>query len=162
MSLSSSSISLDEYGSKIWKVTRCRPAVSNETILATRQEFFFTKEAPIQSITDILLLNFWLKLLSWMFISSYTTIYFSVKKFILWNVFISVNTIFECSYLFFGWERANQLSTYATGGGMFDHPKCVQLGIGAGVSRLMCTYALTLSLFMFLAVFWSYSVSLCL
>ena len=35
---------------------------------------------------------------------------------------------------------------------MFDHPKCVQLGIGAGVSRLMCTYALTLSLF----TFWQY------
>ena len=31
----SSSISLDGYGSKIRKVSRCRPAVSNETILGT-------------------------------------------------------------------------------------------------------------------------------
>ena len=29
--------------------------VSNETILATKHEFFFTKVAPVQSITDIVL-----------------------------------------------------------------------------------------------------------
>ena len=32
--------------------------VSNETILATKQGFFFTKVAPVQSITDIALLGF--------------------------------------------------------------------------------------------------------
>ena len=32
--------------------------VSNETILATKQEFFFTKVAPVQSPTDIVLLGF--------------------------------------------------------------------------------------------------------
>ena len=52
------SISLDGCGSKIRKVSRCRPAVSNVTILATRQEFFFTKVAPVQCIADIALLNF--------------------------------------------------------------------------------------------------------
>ena len=57
---------------------------------------------------------FWLMLLSWFFISSYTTIYFFVKKFIFSNVCISVNTIFESFYMFFGWERGHQLSTYAT------------------------------------------------
>ena len=62
------------YGSKIQKVSRCRPAVSNETIPVTRQGFLFTKVAPVESITDIVLLDFWLMLLSWMFISSYTTI----------------------------------------------------------------------------------------
>ena len=51
-------ISLDGYDSKIWKVTRCRPTLSNETILVTKQEFFFTKVAPMQSITDIVLLCF--------------------------------------------------------------------------------------------------------
>ena len=51
-------ISLDGYGSKIRKVSRCRPAVSNETILVTKQDFFFTKVAPVQSITDIELLGF--------------------------------------------------------------------------------------------------------
>ena len=51
-------ISLNQYGSKIRKVSRCRPTVSNETILETKQEFFFTKGAPVQSITDIVLLGF--------------------------------------------------------------------------------------------------------
>ena len=41
-----------------------RPTISNETILATRQEFFFTKVAPVQSITAILVLDFLLMLLS--------------------------------------------------------------------------------------------------
>ena len=40
------------------KVSRCRPSVSNETILATGQEFFYTKVAPTESITDIALLDF--------------------------------------------------------------------------------------------------------
>ena len=41
---------------KYGKVSRCRPAVSNEAILATRKRFFFTKVAPVQNITDIVLL----------------------------------------------------------------------------------------------------------
>ena len=49
-------MSLDGYGSKTRKVSRCRPAVSNETILATRQEFILTEVAPVQSITVIVLL----------------------------------------------------------------------------------------------------------
>ena len=100
----SSAISLDGYSSKIRTGNRCRPAVSNETILAFRQEFFFTKVAPVQSITGFVLLDFWLMLLSWMFTSSYTIIYFLVKKkFIFSNVYISVNMIFECLYIF--WLR---------------------------------------------------------
>ena len=39
----SSSISLDGCGSKIRKVTRRIPAVPDEPILATSQNFFFTK-----------------------------------------------------------------------------------------------------------------------
>ena len=50
--------------------------ISNETILATKQEFFFTKVAPVQSITDIVLLGFSLTLLPGMFISYYTIISF--------------------------------------------------------------------------------------
>ena len=71
--------------------------VSNETILATKQEFFFTKVALVQSITEIVLLGFSLILLPGMFISYYTVIYFFVKNFFP-NVYISVNTIFECSH----------------------------------------------------------------
>ena len=43
-------------GLKILTVSRCRPALSNETVPATRQELFFTKVAPMQSITNIVLL----------------------------------------------------------------------------------------------------------
>ena len=58
MWLESSSISLDGYGSKIRKVIRCRHAVLTEIIVAIRQEIFFTKVAPVQTITDIVLLVF--------------------------------------------------------------------------------------------------------
>ena len=51
-------IFLGRYVSKILKVSRWRPIVSNETILTTKLEFFFTKVVPVQSITDILLLGF--------------------------------------------------------------------------------------------------------
>ena len=50
--------------------------ISNETILATKQEFFFTKSAPVQSIIDIVLLGLPLILLPGMFISYHTIIYF--------------------------------------------------------------------------------------
>ena len=36
-------------GSKKHKVSGCRPAVSNETIPATKQEFFFTKVATYKA-----------------------------------------------------------------------------------------------------------------
>ena len=62
-----------------------------------------------------------------MFISFYTTIYFFVKKINFSNGYISVSTLFECLYMFFGSERGHQLSTYATGGGMETHPKCVHV-----------------------------------
>ena len=44
--IETSAIYLDEYGSKMQKVSRCRPTVSNETIPTTKQELFFTKVAP--------------------------------------------------------------------------------------------------------------------
>ena len=139
---------MDGYVSKIRKVSRCRPAVLNETILATRQEFFFTKVAPVQSITDIVLLDFWLILLAWMFISSYNNIYFFVKKFIFPNVYISLSTIFEYLYMFFGWERGHQLSTYATvgGWGSFQMQTTAYRGKGCHAS---CVRKHVHSLFMF-------------
>ena len=100
-------ISLDGYGSKIRKVSRCGPTVLNE--------FFFAKVAPAQSITDNVLLGFWLILLARIFFSSYTTIYFFVKDFFFFasNVYISLNTKFECFYLSFDWETGHPLSMYA-------------------------------------------------
>ena len=132
MWLTPRSISLDVYGSKIWKASRCRHAASNVTNLATRQEFYLTKATTVQSINGIILLDFSLILLSWMFISCYTTIYFFIKEFIFFNVYVPVNTIFECLDISFGWDRGNQLSTYAAGWGMGGHPKAVQLCTGGG------------------------------
>ena len=115
MPLRSSPISMDGYGSETWNFSRCRPALSIKTNLANRRKFFFTRATLVQSITDIALLNFWLMLLSWMFISSYATIYSFCKKIYTFSsVYVSVNTIFECLYLFIGWERSHQLSTHAT------------------------------------------------
>ena len=119
-------ISLDGYDSKIRKVSRCIHTVSNEIILATKQEFFFTKVAPVQSINDIVLLGFWLILLPVMFHSSYTTIYFFVKIFFS-NVYISVNTILECSCLYFCSDIGYPLSVHVTRGMVGGHPKCVQV-----------------------------------
>ena len=96
--------------SKIRKVCRCKHAVSNETILTTRQELFFTKVTSVQGITDIVLLVFSLMLLSWIFISSCTTFYFFVKKFIFSNVYNFVNTIFDSLYVF--WLRKEQSIKY--------------------------------------------------
>ena len=67
-------------------------------------------------------------LLFWMFISICNTIYFFTKKFIFPNVYISVNTIFECHYIFFDRERGHQLSTYSTGEQTVGcHASCVRV-----------------------------------
>ena len=58
-------------------------------------------------------MGFSLMLLPGMFISYYTIIHFFIKNFFS-NVYISVNTIFECSYLSFGWEISHPLSIYVT------------------------------------------------
>ena len=47
-------------------------------------------------------------------------------KYIFSNVYISVNTIFECSYLFLGWEIGHLLNTYTTGGMHGAHQECAQ------------------------------------
>ena len=41
-----------------------------------------------------------------------------------------MNTIFECSYFFFGCEMGNTLNTYATGEMNGGHSKCVPLRTG--------------------------------
>ena len=58
MWLRSSSIPLDEHGSKIRKVIRCRPTVSNEIILVGRNFSIQEYWAPVKSIIDIVLLHF--------------------------------------------------------------------------------------------------------
>ena len=98
-------ISLEEYDSKIQKVNRCRPTVSNETILATKQEFLFTKVASVQSITDIVLLVFWLILLPGMFISSYTAIYFFAKNFFFFKCLYFSEYNIQMLFLFVFWLR---------------------------------------------------------
>ena len=70
-------------------------------------------------------MSFWLILLPWMFVSSYTTIYFFVKNFFS-NVYISENSLFEC-YLFFDWETDNPFNTNTTWGMEGGYPKFVQV-----------------------------------
>ena len=101
------------------KVSRFRSAISNETILVTS----LCKRCSLIKHNWHCIIEFWLILLSWMFISSYTTFCFFVKKFIFWNVYNSVNIIFECLYMFFVWEMAHQLSTCASDGGMRSSSK---------------------------------------
>ena len=76
--------------------------------------------------------------------------------FIFSYVYIFVNTIFECLYVFRLRKRPsiNYVSNWWGEWGVIQNVcSCVQVG---GVSHLMCTYALTL--FMFLAAFLSDSV----
>ena len=124
-----STISLDGYGSKIWKVSRCRLAVQYGTILATKQEFFFAKLIPMQSITGIVLLVF-------LFIFLFQWIRYS-------NVVIC----------FFGWEIGHSLSTWATEGMEEGHPKCVQLHTGGEGYHASCvpTHLQAITLFKFLS-----------
>ena len=77
---------------------------------------------------------------------------FSHKEFFFSNVYISLNTIFECSYLSFRSEIDHPLSMCVTREMEWGSSKmCTGVYMGRGVSRLKCTYALTLSLFMFLS-----------
>ena len=114
------------------------------------RNFFLQKQPLVKSLTDIVLLGFSLILLPGMFISYCTMIYFFVKIF------------FEClcfskydirMFLFVSQLRnrpsINNVRNQGNGGGS---PKMFTDAYrGRGVSPFMCTYALTLSLFMFLS-----------
>ena len=143
--------SLDGYGSKIRKVSRYRPTVSNDTFLATKQEFFFTKVAPVKSITDIVLLSFWLILLPGMFISSDTTIYFFVKNFFFECFYFSEYNIRMFLFVFWLKNRPSIKYVRNKGNGGRSSKMCTGAYRRREVSRLMCTSALTLSIFMFLS-----------
>ena len=96
-------------------------------------------------------MGFSLILLPGVFISHYTIIYFFVNN-CFSNVYVSVNMIFECSYLSFGWEIGHPLSMYITREMERGSSKMFTDAYkGREVSRFMCTYALTLSLCMFLS-----------
>ena len=96
-----------------------------------------------------------------MFISSYNTISFFIKKFIFSNVYISVNTIFKCLYMIF-WLRKGTSIKYVRNWQLVEDGKVTQnvdnFVQGQGLSCLMCF----ISLFKFLAAFLSYSVLFCL
>ena len=107
---------LDGNGSKIWKVSRYRPAVSNETIVATSHGAILYKSSSLTK-------HNWHHIIGPLINAALLNVYFILdyhlffrKKFIFSNVYISVNTIFECLYMFFGWERSLHLSTQVTWG----------------------------------------------
>ena len=73
-----------------------------------------------------------------------TTIYFFVKNFVMFH------SMLECLYIFSGWERGHQLSTYAIHGEMRGHPKCVQLpkkGRSVKPHVYVCTYTIAFRVF---------------
>ena len=117
----------------------------------------------MQCITDIVLSGFSLILLSGMFISYCTIIYVFVKIF------------FECLYfseydirmfLFVFWLKKRPSIKYVRnwGNGGGSSKMFTEACRGGGVSCFMCTYALTLSLFMFLSYgillyFWKFNLT---
>ena len=143
---------------------------THTTTLATKYEVFFTKVTPMQGITGIALLVLWLMLLYWIFISSYT-IYFFVKIFIFPNVYISVNAIFECLSMFFGWERDHQLSTRNCWGmgvmrtaahrGRQCHTLCVCTDLNYLVPRFWQHFCLIVSCFICRNLILPYSEKIC-
>ena len=93
-------ICLDGYGSKIRKVSRCRPTVSNEIILATKHEFFFAKVVPVQNINAIAFLIYTVPLNIYF---TDTTIYFFLKNFFSEWLYFSEYDIWM--FLFVFWLR---------------------------------------------------------
>ena len=123
---------------KIWQNIKNSQNIMT-MIVATKQEVFFTKVAPVPRRIDIVLLDFSLLMLSSMFISFYTTIHFFQEKFIFSNAYVSVNTIFEWLHRFFSWERGHQETKCATG--EVAHPKYEQIRkVGGCMMRLVCVF----------------------
>ena len=54
------------------------------------------------------------------------------------KVYISMNTIFECSYLSYGWKIGHPLTMYVTRGMEGDHPKCLQIRTGGEGYHASC------------------------
>ena len=99
--------------------------------------FVFTKAVPVQGITDIALLGFSLSLLTGMFISYNTIVYF-FGKILFSNIYISVYLMFECFYLSFGWEIGHPLSIYVITRIKVGHPKCLQMRTGGEGYHASC------------------------
>ena len=102
--------------------------------------FFFTKAAPVQGITDIAL-GFSLSLLTGMFISYNTIVYFFGKIFFLEYLHFSVFDV--RIFLFVFWLRnrpsMKYICNYENKGG--SSKMFTDANRGRGVSRFMCTYA---------------------
>ena len=55
-----------------------------------------------------------------------------------------MNTIFECSYLLFAWEKGHPFSMYVTRGMGMGHPKCLQTRTGGEGYHASCVHTLFL------------------
>ena len=101
-----------------------------------------------------------------MFILSYTTIYFFIKKSIFSNVYISVSTLFECLHMLF-WLRKRPSIKYVRKWQLvvkvviWVHPKYVQLRTGRGsVMSHMYVPTYTMSFHVFGSIFVFYCLVL--
>ena len=123
-------ISLNRYGSKIRKVSRRRPTVSNETILETTQEFFY-KNSPHTKSNWHCTIGFLIKTAS-------LNVYFIIHYHLFFReeFFIRMNTcINECDirmFLFVFCLRNRPSIKYVRnwGNGVGSHPKCVEIRTG--------------------------------
>ena len=71
---------------------------------------------------------------NWHCTIGFLILFFRKEYILFWNVYISVNTIFECCYSFFSWEISHPLSACITEG-------ILGWGTGVGGSSKMCTGA---------------------
>ena len=132
--------------------------VSNEIILSIRQEFSFTKVAPVESI--IYIVSYWIFNQCCSPKCLHYHLFFRKEIYLLECLYFSECDIRMSLYNFLVEkgttnEVPTQLATGGDGGILQNSYRCVQR---EGKSCLMCMYALTQSVFMFLVTFLSYSV----
>ena len=115
----------------------------------TKEELFFTKVAPAQSITEIALLGFWLIMLPGMFISSYTVTYFFVNNFFSECLYFGEYVI--RMFLLVFWLRNKPSIKYVRNWrNRRGHQKCVQVrtgGEGYHASCVSTTYTVSVHVF---------------
>ena len=121
-----------------------------ETILATNQEIFFCKSSLRTKHNWHYAIGFLIYTAPLNVYFYYITIYFFVKNFFFRTLIFQ--WIRYSNVICFLVEAIHYVRTQLGGGGEggVSSKMCTGAYRGRGISRLVCTYALTLSLFMFL------------
>ena len=120
-----------------------------ETILATNQEIFFCKSSLRTKHNWHYATGFLIYTAPLNVYFYYITIYFFVKNFFFGCWYFSD---YDTQMLFVFWLRPfiTFVLNWESGEGGVSSKMCTGAYRGRGISRLLCTYALTISLFTFL------------